>query len=249
MAHHLHVDLALVHQSLSFKRGGGTVVGELGPFHRNQWQDVDDVDSQILDVLDQFRDVMVVDTGNHDDVNLDDHSEFGALAYAFELSVYEDGGGFDTGEFLPIYYNRIIYLGTDVRVTGIHGNGDEPYAKIMELLCGTREGQTIGGDAECQVREFPVEHLQCFECRLVGKWVTGAGYTYDLEFRNAFLDVADLLDRFQWSQDLAGDTWARFIAAIELTIAVVALDVAVRCYREVHASEFVMRFLVVAWVF
>ena len=90
--HHLRIELAAVHHGLPLGRRGRAHIGERGSFHRDEREDVHDIRSERLDLLHEDRYVLVVDPGDHDDVDLDGHPQFGAQADPLLLTVEEGQG-------------------------------------------------------------------------------------------------------------------------------------------------------------
>ena len=111
-----------------------------------------------------------------------------------------------------------------------------------------RKRESVGRDARCQFRELVPYELQRSECLFVGERVSGSGDAYDAEIGDPLLHIAYLLDGLLGCEDLAGHAGARFVAAIELPVAVVALDVAARSNGDMHPGEGTVGLLVVAGV-
>ena len=92
VTHHAGIQGTLVHQPLAFQRCRGSQRSERGTVDRYERQYVHYVRTFVLHVPDEFGDVLFVDPGDHDDVDLDGHPQFGAHADPLLLTVEEGQG-------------------------------------------------------------------------------------------------------------------------------------------------------------
>ena len=149
--------------------------------------------------------MFVIDPGDHDDVDLHDHPEFGGEANSLQLSLHEDPRTLHARVLLLLEDDRVVDLRPYLGIAAVHRDGNEPHSKIVESLCGIGEGKSVGGDAQGEIGELGGYQLQRLECLLIGKGISWPGYADDPEFGDLLPHGTDLHDGILGGENLAGD--------------------------------------------
>ena len=120
---------------------------------------------------------------------------------------------------------------------------------LGDLVRVLRQVEPVGGHAELDVRRLLREHAEGLEGATgVGQGIAGSGDAEHRHLRNLRRDGLDLLEGLVGGEQLGHHARPRFVGAVVLAVAVVALDVAGRRHRHVHAGEVVVGVLGVARV-
>ena len=109
---------------------------------------------------------------------------------------------------------------------------------LGQLVHGLRQGQAVGGDAQLDVRGVFGELAEGLERAFgVGERVAGAGDAEHGHLRNLRGDRHGLLHRLVRREQFRHHAGAGFVGAVVFAVAVMALDVAGRGHRHMHAGE------------
>jgi hypothetical protein len=123
------------------------------------------------------------------------------------------------------------------------GDGHVVDVVLADLVDHFRQGQTIGGETQLDVRRLFGELAHGVEGLLrIGQSVAGAGNAEHGHLGNLAGHGQHLLHRLIGGELLADHTRAALVTAVVLAIAVVALDVAGRRHCHVHTGKVVVGF-------
>ena len=253
VAHHVHVAFAGILQRLQLLRGRAAlaVEAEVGAVlgFRDQRHDVVQERAARLDRLVDLDQVLVVDARDHHRIDLGENAGRGQQLQTFELALGQDLGGIAALPALVLVEDPRIDLLADFRIDHVDGDRDVIDVVILDHRHQLGQRQTIGRQAELDVRRHLRDALEGFEgLGRIGQRITGAGNAEHGHLRNRRSHRQHLARGLLGRQLFADHTGARFIGAVVLAIAVIALDVARRSHRHVHAGVMVMRLFAVARV-
>ena len=118
---------------------------------------------------------------------------------------------------------------------------------LHDLVHVVRQRQSVGGEAQLDVRRFLLQLAEGIEGLLrVRQRIAGTGDAQHRHLRNFGGDRQHFLHRLVGRQLLRHHAGARFVGAVVLAVAVIALDVAGRRHGDVHARVVVVRLLGIA---
>ena len=193
-----------------------------------------------LDGARDLRDVAVVDAGNDDGVHLHQHAERGEPGDGIKLALDHESGSFLALERVVAIAHPAVNQRADRGIHGVDGDGDVGDFQRGDLIDVGADVQAVAGEAEHHFREaLPHQPQRFHRFEGIGERIARAGDAHHLDggdFLHHFLEVGEGL---HGREHLAGDAGAAFIHAVELAVAVVALDVAARRDGQVDAGELV----------
>ncbi|MNZ34030.1 hypothetical protein D3C78_514000 [compost metagenome] len=202
-----------------------------------------------LDDLADFLEVLVVDPGDQHRVDLHQDAALDQHLQAFLLALDEDLRRLHAADALVVPVDPRVDLGADLRVHAVDGDGHVVDVVLGQLVHAVRQRQAIGGNAQLDVRRLLAEHAEGLEGALrVGQGIAGTGDAEHGHLRDGRRHRLDLPHRLQRVEHFGDHAGARLVGAVVLAVAVVALDVAGRRHRHVHAGEVVVGFFRVAGV-
>ena len=160
----------------------------------------------------------------------------------------QDAGGLDAVDALVVVEDPRVDLRADLGVHHVDGDGDVVDVVFGDLVDVVRQRQAVGGQAQLDVRRVLLrDQFEGLEgLRRIGQRVAGAGDAEHRHLRNGRGHRHHLLDRLFGRQALGDHAGAALVGAVVLAVAVVALDVAGRRHRDVHAGVVVVRLFGVA---
>ena len=194
--------------------------------------------SPSLDTFCHILDMRIVDPRDDDHVYLDTHPQGLEFAHALFLSFKQQRCPFLTAQaYRSPLLHKMVDLGTDDRIHGIHRHCGMPDAKRGEFLSILRQCQTVTGQTKQQVREFPVDQTQCLQRFFrIGQGISRPGDTDDRELRQAGYRDPDLMHRLCGREDRSTYSGAGFIDAGIFPGAIGSGNIAARCNRQMHTS-------------
>ena len=175
MTHHVHVAGAGILQCLQFPGVWSALThdAEIGTvlFLGNQRHHIVQEGALLLDDAADFLEVLIVDAGDHDRVDLDQHATLDQHLQSLLLAV------------VPV--NPGINFRADLGIDTVDGDGDVIDVVLADLVYNVRQVQAVGGNTELDVRRLRGELAEGFQGTLrLGQRVTGAGNTEYGHLRN-----------------------------------------------------------------
>ncbi len=254
VAHHVHlgtvVARAAILQRLELLRSrpalpGQAVVGAvLGRGH--QRHHVVQERAHALDRPGDLDQVLVVDPGDHHRVDLTEDLALGQRGQPFQLPLGQDLRRLRTGVALATEGDPRVDPRSDLGVGHVDGDRDVVDAELFDAIDVVDEGEAVGGHAQFDVRAVAGHQLHRGEgaarVRQRLAWPGDAEHAHLLDLAG---DPFDLGERLLRGQQPAGDAGPALVRAVELAVAVVALDVAAGRDRHVHPGVVLVGFLAV----
>ncbi len=196
-----------------------------------------------------LRQVRVVHPGDHHRVDLDQHPPGDQPADPLELPLREDPRRLAPAHLPPVADDPGVDPLADLGVGHVDGDRHVAHPGRHQPVDVVGEREAVGGEAERQVRCRAADPRERGVGRVrVGERVPRPGDAHHRELRHLRGDGEHLADRVLGRQPLRDHAGPALVRAVVLPVAVVALDVARRGHRHVHAREVVVRLLAVAGV-
>ena len=200
--------------------------------------------------LDDARDlleVMIIDAGDQYRVHLHQNAALDQHLQPFLLLRDEDLRR-RAAAHAPVFpEDPRIDLRADIGIDAVDRDRHVLYVVLGQLVDMLGQSQAIGRYAELYIRRLLGETAERGEGpRRIGQRIAGAGNPQHRHLRDCRCHGERLLHRLFRRQQFGNHAGARLIRAVVLAVAVVALDVARRRHRRMHAREVVMRGLGVA---
>ena len=250
--HQLHVAFALVLKRLQLLRGRAALAGqaEMGAVRRvgDQRHDVVQERAARLDLAVDVQQVLVVDAGDHHRVDLRQDAGVAQHFQAQHLAFVQDARRFDPGPALVVVEDPRVDVLTDFRIDHVDGDRDVVDVQALQAVDIVRQRQTVGREAQLDVGGELGELFESLD-RLLGagrEAVAWAGDADHGKLRDLGGDREDFADGLFGGQLLADDAGTAFVGAVILAVTVVALDVAGRSHRDMHAGVVVVSLFTVA---
>ena len=142
--------------------------------------------------------------------------------------------------------DEVVHLCPYNGIGGVDRDSDELDAQFLQPIHRCRQHQTVGAQAQGEIRELLPHHFKSFERFLIGQRIPGTCDPNDAQIWYSLLDVAYLFHRLLSGQEFARHAGPRFVRAIVLSIAIITLDVASWSNGQMHPCELSMGFLRIA---
>ena len=251
VAHQIGAAGQLVLQFLQLGGVGAALAAEAegGAVRRigDQRHDVVEEGAARLDRRVDLQQMLVVDAGDHHRIDLDQDPLGGQALKAFHLALVQDGRRLDPGMAPAVEEDPRIDPGADLGVDHVDGDGDVVDIVIGQGVHMVGHGQTVGRDAELEVGQRLFHRPEGLEgLAPVIHGIAGAGDAQHRKLWHLGRHRQYLARRLLGGQLLAGDAGPRFVGAVVFAITVIALDVAGRRHRHMHAGEIVVGLLAIA---
>jgi hypothetical protein len=194
-----------------------------------------------------LHEVSVVDAGDHHGIDL---AEDAACAQHFEpeqLTLGQKLRGLPAGIALVVPEDPRVDVSADVRVDHIDRDRDVIDLELRDRLDVVGQREAVGRQTQLDVGRALRDEFERLEGFLrVGERVAGSGDAEHRHLGNRRGNREDFLRGLLGRELFADHARTRLVGAIVFSIAIVALDIAGGCDRDVHARIVVMRLFAIA---
>ena len=238
MLHHRQIGGRRGADRLQARGRGRLDVAKRRAADRIQGHAIGNVGAQRGDLADDFRDVLIIDAGNDDRVDL--HADAAAFqgGNRFRLAIPEQPGGGRAAIDPLRVADPGVNLRADFRIDGVDRQGDVARFQFGQFIDIGQDVQAVGSDAQKHPRMPPSDAPQGVQRRLGrGEWIARPGDADDGDPGVFFHDATQILFGLRRREDGAGHARPALVGAIVHPLAEVALDVAVRGDRQVDAAK------------
>src|SRR6516165_4435705 len=207
VTHHVHFTFARILKLLQFLRGRTTLAGQTE--HRavlsggDERHDIVQEGATRLNGLVHLFEVLVINAGDHDRVDLRENATLGEHLEALHLAIREDLGSFLAGIAFMLVEDPGIDLRTDFSIDHVHGDRD-----VIDIVTGDRidvigKGQAIRRQAKLDIGSGLGDEVEGLEGLLrVGERIAGAGNAENGHLRDRGSDRENLLGSLLGGQTL-----------------------------------------------
>ena len=118
---------------------------------RNQRHDVRHASAEVAGNFHDFRNMFIIDPGNHHDVDLDQNAASSESPDPRQLIFQQDANTGLAGHSLSLPVDMAVYFFADGQVNRIQSDRHMPYSQFHQFFGILRQHQPIGGQAQNQI--------------------------------------------------------------------------------------------------
>lgn len=194
-----------------------------------------------------FTDMIAVDAGNQNAIDLDDHAVRGKFADAIKLRGDEAPGAFNAAQDAAADSDKTHNLIQNGRINGIDRDSNSANAERGDAIRFFRQAKSIGAEALDKLGILAINEIKSVQSVIRGQRITGAGDTGHGDLGTKFKGQFEFINGLARAEHAAGDARAIF-RLIKSAFAETAADVAAGSNGKMNAADGFVRTFAEAWV-